>query len=66
LTDLLSSSNDLSLRIFNLSRNDPILTFEKAHSDYIKTAKYLDENTIISGGFDKYIKIWDIRSVNFF
>ena len=62
-TDFLSSSNDLSLRIFNLSRTEPIMSFEKAHSDYVKIARYLDENTFVSGGFDKFIKIWDIRSV---
>jgi len=65
LTDLLSSSNDLSIKIFNLSRNEPILSFDKAHTDYVKTAKYIDENTIISGGSDKYIKLWDIREVYF-
>jgi WD40 repeat protein len=63
LTDILSSSNDLSIKIFNLSRNEPILSFDKAHSDYVKTAKYIDEYTIISGGSDKYIKLWDIRGV---
>ena len=39
------------------------MSFEKAHSDYVKIARYLDENTFVSGGFDKFIKIWDIRSV---
>lgn len=64
LTDLLSSSNDLSIKIFNLSRTEPVLSFDKAHTDYVKTAKYFDENTIISGGSDKYIKLWDIRGVH--
>lgn len=62
LTDVLSCSNDLSLRIFNLSRTEPVLTFEKAHSDYVKVAKYIDENVILSGGFDKNIKLWDVRA----
>ena len=63
MTDFVSTSNDQSIKIFNLSRTDPVLSFDHSHSDYVKTAKYINENLIVSGGYDKYIKIWDLRNV---
>jgi len=64
LVNFVTCSNDLSLKIFDTARLEPVFSIEKAHSDYINTAKYLEENLIISGGNDKIIKIWDLRSDN--
>jgi WD40 repeat protein len=46
-----------------LARQDPVLAFDKCHSDYIRVAKYRDEDTIITTGYDKLIKLWDLRAV---
>ena len=31
------------------------------HSNKIFSLKFMDENTVISGGWDKTVQIWDIR-----
>jgi WD40 repeat protein len=62
LTHFVTSSNDLSFKIFETSRLEPLYSFDKVHSDYINITKFVDENIIISGGNDKIIKLWDIRS----
>jgi WD40 repeat protein len=62
LVNFLTTSNDLSLKVFDLAGLYPVQTYDKAHGDYIKTAKYIDENTFLSGGYDKVVKLWDTRS----
>ena len=68
-TDLLiTSSYDKSLKIWNLENNDtPLLTIENAHSNgfsfspCILSNEKLNENYIISGADDEYIKIFDFK-----
>ena len=64
LVNFVSCSNDLSIKIFDSSRQEPVHSIEKAHSDYINVTKFLDDNILISGGNDKIIKIWDLRTEN--
>lgn len=61
LVNFLTTSNDLSIKIFDLAGLKPVSSFDKAHGDYIKSAKYIDENIFISGGYDKVVKLWDTR-----
>jgi WD40 repeat protein len=61
LVNLVTSSNDLSFKIFDLAKLDPVISYDKAHGDYIKSCKYFDEQLILSGGCDKKIKLWDLR-----
>ena len=68
-TDLLiTSSYDKSLKIWNLENSDtPLLTIENAHSNgfsfspCILSNEKLNENYIISGADDEYIKIFDFK-----
>jgi WD40 repeat protein len=62
LVNFISTSNDLSVKLYDLANLDPVRSYNKAHGDYVKIAKYIDENTFISGGYDKVLKVWDIRS----
>lgn len=62
--NFITSSNDLSVKIFDLSATEPIYKLNKCHTDYVRCAKFIDENLIITGGYDKVVKIWDIRSKN--
>jgi WD40 repeat protein len=61
LVNFVTSSNDLSLKIFDLAKLDPVVSYDKAHGDYIKSSKFLDEQLILTGGCDKKIKLWDLR-----
>jgi WD40 repeat protein len=58
-----SGSNDMSIKIYNLSEKKPIFSMDNCHNDYITSIRYLDENTLISGSYDKLLKLWDTRTV---
>ena len=65
---LITSSYDRSLKIWDLYNNDaPLLTIENAHSNgfsfspCILSNEKLNENFIISGADDEFIKIFDFK-----
>jgi len=39
-----------------------VLSLYNAHRDHIKKVIYLNENEVISGSYDKTVKIWDLRN----
>ena len=47
-----------------MSSKKSLLNYSKAHNDYIRTSKFLTDNLILTGGYDKVIKLWDIREDN--
>jgi len=63
---LLSCSNDLSIKIWDLQESQPIFELNQAHSDTVKQTLFIDpnESTIISAGYDRLLKLWDIRQAN--
>lgn len=64
LVSFISTSNDCSFKLFDLSRTKPICEYLKAHEDYIRISKYVNDNIILTGGYDKLIKQWDLRIDN--
>lgn len=36
-------------------------SYENAHTDYIKTIKALENNHILSGAYDGFVKLFDFR-----
>lgn len=61
MINFVSTSNDMSFKIYDLSRTESILSFDKAHRDYVKCARYVDDSILVTGGYDKTVKLWDIR-----
>jgi U3 small nucleolar RNA-associated protein 15 len=63
---LVSGSNDLSIKLWDLQSNEAIQEFPHAHDDLVKEALFAnkEENLIISGGYDRLVKIWDTRISN--
>ena len=60
---LVSADDDKVINFFDYSRGRVIERMEKCHSDFIRVVRMMrtNENTFLSGGFDKVVKLWDIR-----
>ena len=61
LVKFASASKDCSFFIYELASKTPIREYKKSHSDYIKSVRFANCDSVLTGGFDKKIKLWDIR-----
>jgi WD40 repeat protein len=56
-----------SIRIFDENTKSLSVTLRpgigdrQGHSNRVYSVRYIDENTIVSGGWDNNVIIWDIR-----
>ena len=62
LISFASVSKDCSMNIYEMANKTPLRTYGKAHSDYAKVVRYLSQDTLLTGGYDKVIKLWDTKS----
>lgn len=60
---LVSADDDKVINFFDYSRGRVVQRMEKCHDDFIRVVRMMksNENTFLSGGFDKVVKLWDIR-----
>ncbi len=49
------------LRLFDVASGSVVHSYENAHSDYIKCIKGLENNHLLSAGYDGTIKLFDFR-----
>ena len=64
LINFVSASKDCSFKLFEMSSKTIKKEYNKAHNDYIRCCKYFNDNDILTGSYDKKIKLWDIRENN--
>lgn len=59
---ILTSSDDGSVRTFDLSTAEPLSNFN-THSDYVRTAAFVPSSPqlYMSGSYDTTVKLWDAR-----
>ncbi len=60
-----SKDNQLIIYDFEKSFSKSERKFKNCHYNGITCSKYLNDNLIITGGNDKKVKIWDLRSNNY-
>lgn len=64
LTDLMSCSDDRTVRVWDLTEDEAKWT-GVGHEDYVRSGGYLPGqggNMIISGSYDQTVRIWDTRT----
>lgn len=59
--DLYSGGDDFVLRHFDVAAGDVVHSYADAHSDYIKSIKALEDNHILSAGYDGFVRLFDFR-----
>lgn len=61
-TQILTTSSDTTIRLFDLSTSAALRTFN-LHTDYVRTAAFVPSSPslIFSGGYDGTVRLWDSR-----
>jgi U3 small nucleolar RNA-associated protein 15 len=62
LVKFISASRDCSFKYFDMINEKPIKDYKKSHNDSIMVNKFFDQSTVLTGGHDKKIKLWDLRN----
>lgn len=59
--DLYSCGDDLVIRHFDVAAGSIVHSYEDAHEDYIRCVKVLQDNHVLSGGYDNVMRLFDFR-----
>ena len=63
-TTLMSTSDDRTIRLWDLPSQESMLTFV-GHQDYIRSGAFMPgqaSNLLVSGSYDQTVKLWDPRT----
>lgn len=61
-TQILTTSSDTTVRLFDLSTSAQLRSF-RSHTDYVRTAAFVptSPSLVFSGGYDGTVRLWDAR-----
>ena len=59
--DLYSGGEDMVLRLYDVAAGEVVHSYANAHSDYIKCVRSLENNLLLSGGYDGKVNLFDFR-----
>ena len=63
-TELMSASDDCTVRLWDLPSGDSVTTFT-GHTDYVRSGAFMTEQAsglLMSGSYDQTVKLWDYRA----
>lgn len=63
LTTLMSTSDDKTVRLWDLPSNNPSRMFT-GHSDYVRSGAFMpggNSNMLVTGSYDETVRVWDGR-----
>ena len=66
LTTLMSTSDDRTVRLWDLPSQDSTTTFT-GHTDYVRSGSFMPgtmSNMIVTGSYDETVRLWDPRMPN--
>jgi U3 small nucleolar RNA-associated protein 15 len=66
LTTLLTTSDDRTVRLWDLPSSESTMTFT-GHQDYVRTGAFMpgqNSNLIATGSYDQTVRIWDSRTAD--
>ncbi|KAK5660062.1 hypothetical protein OQA88_13531 [Cercophora sp. LCS_1] len=64
LTTLMSTSDDKTVRLWDLPSNTPSRMFT-GHSDYVRSGAFMpggNSNMLVTGSYDETVRVWDARA----
>ena len=64
VTSLMSTSDDMSVRLWDLAGQESIQIF-KGHEDYVRSGAFMpgqSSGMLVSGSYDSTVKLWDPRA----
>ena len=59
---LITSSDDMTIKIWNLETGECLKTLNNQHKNWITSVLMIQNSKFISGSWDKTIKLWDLNS----
>lgn len=63
-TQLVSASDDKSMRVYDIAASAVVNNFTDAHGDYVRAVAVSKSNAnlVVTGGYDHCVKLWDLRA----
>lgn len=52
----------MTLRQYDVAAGNVTASYDNIHNDYVKCVRSVGNNTVITGGYDCFIKMFDIRA----